>query len=233
MPRVTAAHEQQVRERIVAAALATFNELGYHRATMQDVVRRSGLSVGAIYTYFRGKDDLFLACCDLASGQGIEEVARRVAQRSTVTEKLATAIALYLDTMEPSEDGEAGQVTYLIQAWAEAQQSPLAREMLVRRRDQLTTIGRLLLEEGIARGELPAWLDSEGVSLGFGALLDGLLLQRVEAGAAWRRDDAERRAFAMLEAVLGAAAATERPRVERPAPAPPGLPKSHLGTSLA
>ena len=36
-------------------------ERGYHRATMQDVVRASGLSVGAIYTYFDGKDELFLA----------------------------------------------------------------------------------------------------------------------------------------------------------------------------
>jgi AcrR family transcriptional regulator len=234
MPRVSAAHEQAVRERIASAALATFNELGYHRATMQDIVRESGLSVGAIYTYYRGKDELFLAACDMASGLGFEEVARRLAAGRTATEKLAIAIGVFLDTIDPSDAGDSGQVTYLIQAWAEARQSPLAREMLVRRREQLTTVGRMLLEEGIARGELPFWLDAEGVALGFGALLDGLLLQRVEAGDGWRRDEAERRAFAVLEAVLGSAAAEERPVVERPAPGSPGPMKAvHAGRSVA
>jgi len=77
MPRVSAAHEQGVRDRIVAAALRVFGELGFHGATIQDVVRESGLSVGAIYTYFKGKDDLFLATCDLASGRGFGELADR------------------------------------------------------------------------------------------------------------------------------------------------------------
>ena len=58
MPRVSARHEQEVRDRIVRAALAVFAEHGFHRATMQDIVRASGLSVGAIYTYFRS--DLLL-----------------------------------------------------------------------------------------------------------------------------------------------------------------------------
>ena len=55
MPRITAEHEQAVRDRIVRAALAVFGEHGFHRATMQDIVRESGLSVGAIYTYFKSK----------------------------------------------------------------------------------------------------------------------------------------------------------------------------------
>jgi AcrR family transcriptional regulator len=48
MPRVSAAHEQGVRDRIVSAALRVFGEDGFHGATMQDVVRESGLSIGAI-----------------------------------------------------------------------------------------------------------------------------------------------------------------------------------------
>ena len=70
MPRVTPAHEQQVRDRIVAAAIGVFNEKGYRRATMQDVVRASGLSVGAIYTYYAGKDELFLASCTRSMERG-------------------------------------------------------------------------------------------------------------------------------------------------------------------
>ena len=88
MPKVTAAHEQAVRARIVDAALRVFAKKGYHDATMQDVVRRSGLSVGAIYTYFRSKDDLFLAGCDVTNGVAMGELADRLVRGTTVVDKL-------------------------------------------------------------------------------------------------------------------------------------------------
>ena len=44
------------------------------------------------------------------------------------------------------------------------------------------------------------------------ALLDGLLLQRIEAGDAYRPDESIRRATAFLDVLLAAAAA-ERPAV--------------------
>ena len=69
MPRVSPQHEQEVRERIVNAATRVFSERGFHRATMQDIVRASGLSVGAVYTYFKSKDELILAGCDLITDQ--------------------------------------------------------------------------------------------------------------------------------------------------------------------
>ena len=88
--------------------------------------------------------------------------------------------------------------------------------MLVRRREQISAVGQMLLREGVASGELPAWLDVEGLALGYSALLDGLLLQRIERADGWRREDAERRAFALLELLLASSAAAGRPAIERP-----------------
>ena len=79
MPRVSAQHEQAVRDRIVRAAIEVFAEHGFHRATMQDIVRRSGLSVGAIYTYFKSKSELILAGCDLITDQELGELRERLA----------------------------------------------------------------------------------------------------------------------------------------------------------
>ena len=210
MPRVTAAHEQEVRERILAAALRVFAEKGYRRSTIQDVVRESGLSVGAIYTWFKSKDELFLASCDLSSGRGLEELATRLTAGRTTLERLQIGIDVYLDSIDEF-NGLPGQAT-LVQAWAEADQEPGVREMLVRRREQLVGAGQLLLREGIARGELPAWIDVDAVARGYIGLLDGLLLQRIEAGATYRREDLERRARAFIE-LLVAAARAERPAI--------------------
>jgi AcrR family transcriptional regulator len=211
MPRLTAAHEQEVRERIVGAALQVFGEKGFHGATIQDVVRRSGLSVGAIYTYFKGKEDLFLATCDLASGRGLGELAARIATGGSIAERLAIAVGFYFDGAEESLAGP-GNAEFLVQAWAQADE-PAAREMLRRRREQLVMAGTFLLEEGIARGDLPRWMDAGAVARAYIALLDGMLLVRAEQGDAFRREDAEGAAREILTLVLAAAASPARPDV--------------------
>ena len=204
MPRVSAAHEQDVRDRILAAAVRVFSEKGYHSSTIADVVRESGLSVGAIYTYFSGKDELIRLSCDQIATRGLEQLAELIAPAKTTAERMAIAIRLYVDTID-EYDGAPGQVT-LLQAWAEADREPVVREMLAGRRERLVGAGRLLIAQGIAAGELPGWLDVDAVTRGFLALLDGLLLQRVEAGPAHRPADLDRRATAMLEVLLSAGA---------------------------
>ncbi len=213
MPRVTPAHEQQVRDRIIRAAVDVFAEKGFHRATIADVVSRSGLSVGAIYTHFSGKESLFLHSCDLISGQGLDGLAVRLAPLTTTRERLIAALGYYVESIDEFE-GAVGQVG-LVRAWAEARDEPAVREMLVRRREQLVGAAQLLLHEGVARGELPAWLDVEGFARGFLALLDGLLLQRLEEADGHRPDEAVRRARAVIDVLL-ASAATERPTTVSP-----------------
>lgn len=55
-----------VRERLVAAAAEVFAERGYEGTRVQEVVRRAGLSTGAIYTNFRDKAELLLAAIGTA-----------------------------------------------------------------------------------------------------------------------------------------------------------------------
>ena len=122
MPRVSAAHEQEVRERIVSAAIRVFTERGYG-ATIQDVVRDSGLSVGAIYTYFKSKEELFLACCDMMTSGSLETLGHMIAGKATTAERLETAMRFYIDSIDTAPEGGPGLVT-LVQAWAVAEGEP-------------------------------------------------------------------------------------------------------------
>jgi len=219
MPKVSVAHEQAVRARIVDAALRVFAEKGYHEATMQDVVRRSGLSVGAIYTYFRSKDDLFLAGCDVTNGVAMGELGNRLVRGRSVVDKLAIAIGFFLDAVD-GKDGAPGMASVLVSQWSRAEHEPQVRASLSRRREQLLGAAQLLLREGVATGELPAWIDAEALASGYILLLDGLLLWRLEQGDGYRREEAERRAFAVLSPIVAASASTSAPGVtpakERP-----------------
>ena len=201
MPRVSAQHEQAVRERIVRAAIGVFAERGFHRATMQDVVRASGLSVGAIYSYFKGKSELILAGCDLITDQELGELRERLSTVTDYRERIAVALGYFFDQFEEQRAGR-GTAILMTQAWAEADADPAIREMLRRRRRDIVMSVTLLLQEGVVRGELAPWLDVDSVSHAFAALLDGITLEAIEDGVAYRREDAERRALALLEVLL-------------------------------
>jgi AcrR family transcriptional regulator len=219
MPRVTEQHGQEVRDRIVRAALGVFAERGFHRATMQDIVHASGLSVGAIYTYFKGKSDLILAGCDLITDQELAQLGERLAAVTGYRDRIAAAIGYWFDNLAVEQAG-GGSGFLLLQAWAEVETDPAIREMLVRRRRETITSIVLLLQEGVMRGELPAWLDVAAVAHAIAALLDGMLVEAAEDGAAYRRSDHERRILALIETLLAARAA-QAPEPIVPAPAIP------------
>lgn len=67
-------------DEILDAALGAFSELGFAGARIDDVAARAGLSKGAVYLYFKSKEDLLMA------------LVRRLADRVVgAAEGLATA----------------------------------------------------------------------------------------------------------------------------------------------
>jgi AcrR family transcriptional regulator len=56
----------QNRQAILDAAREVFGEMGYEAASVRDIIRRTSLSVGAFYNYFRSKDEL----CEALAGDG-------------------------------------------------------------------------------------------------------------------------------------------------------------------
>ena len=52
------------RQAILDAARAVFRELGFEAATVRDIIRRTGLSVGAFYNYYRSKEEVVAALAD-------------------------------------------------------------------------------------------------------------------------------------------------------------------------
>jgi AcrR family transcriptional regulator len=52
------------RQAILDAARAVFREMGFETATVRDIIRRTGLSVGAFYNYYRSKEEVIAALSD-------------------------------------------------------------------------------------------------------------------------------------------------------------------------
>jgi AcrR family transcriptional regulator len=81
VPAVLTRKERQTRNReeLVAAAARVFARRGYHRATVEEIAAEAGMTSGAIYSNFKGKEELFLAIADA-------QVESRVAQIEAVAE---------------------------------------------------------------------------------------------------------------------------------------------------
>ncbi|MEU3609211.1 ScbR family autoregulator-binding transcription factor [Streptomyces sp. NPDC035033] len=94
-------HERSKRTRglIVEAAGAVFAEKGYNGATISDVYQRVGLTKGAFYYYFTGKEDLARAVLESQVGEvPFPLVPRTTRLQEMVDAGMVFALAIRKDT---------------------------------------------------------------------------------------------------------------------------------------
>jgi TetR/AcrR family transcriptional regulator, transcriptional repressor of aconitase len=61
VPRITDERREARREQVLEAARACLQEHGLEAVSMEMIIARSGLSTGAVYGYFKGKDQIINA----------------------------------------------------------------------------------------------------------------------------------------------------------------------------
>ncbi len=209
MPRISAEREEENRQRILRAAKGVFVEKGFDRATIDDVVAASGVSVGAIYNYFPNKDELIRVSIDTANQTETDALLAETRAAGPIGERLDRAFrgwwAATLDV--------PGGAAFLTEAWAEAARRPLIRDLMARRFERAAMFCSVLLRESVDRGELPATLDIDALARTFAALLEGLVVEYVNTGGSLRRVDAQKR-FRLIMGAFMAGAERESNTVE-------------------
>jgi AcrR family transcriptional regulator len=156
------------RAQILEAALECFATRGYHTATMDDLVRASGLSKGTLYWHFSSKEEVFLALFDRFVEEIFDAWSRLETEDRPSLEVLRALGEVSVDrlTSDPLPLG----------AWAEFLLQPRAREryasVLRNSRERLAT----LVRRGIQRGEIRD-LDPKGIAVALTAAVEGTMLQ--------------------------------------------------------
>ena len=206
MPKISDEKREARQQQILDAASRCFARNGFHRTSMEDIVRESGLSPGAIYCYFRGKHDIVEAISAQRHARDSALISDLISSPSLSggINRMARTLAKML--RDPKEK-ERRKVS--IQFWAESLHDARIRQVAergIRQRDRLTT----LLREAQRTGELPESLDADSLSRVMLALLQGLILQQ-----AWEpRLDSEAyaaTATTLLLSVLSSPARNVRP----------------------
>jgi TetR/AcrR family transcriptional regulator, fatty acid metabolism regulator protein len=91
------------RDRILTAALEVFAGKGYHRAIVDDIVRASGTSKGAVYHHFPNKEAVFVALVDDFAERLAIAVAATIGGRHGALAKVEGALTAALTTFADNE----------------------------------------------------------------------------------------------------------------------------------
>src|SRR5215469_16014337 len=59
VPRIAKDRIEENQRRIMAAALKLFTKQGFHGTNIREIAQKIGVSTGAIYTYYPGKEAIF------------------------------------------------------------------------------------------------------------------------------------------------------------------------------
>ncbi|GIE30929.1 TetR family transcriptional regulator [Actinoplanes italicus] len=181
MPRITESHRAERRAEILAAAARLFAGNGFHATSMAGIITESGLSAGAVYSYFRSKEELIGAVADLVMSTADEVFAGLLAGDAVPSPADVASAMVEGITAQLIDDPEIGvDLTRLaVQVWAEALRNPevLARVsgVVVRLRGHCAEAARRWQEAG----NLPVDAVPDQVGAAMLSLVQGYILQRL------------------------------------------------------
>jgi AcrR family transcriptional regulator len=175
MPKVSQAHLAARRQQILAAAMECFSREGFHGTTMQDIVRQSGLSPGAIYSYFKSKEEIIAAIAD--ERHACERAMIHAARHQSSAEAALRALArAFFATLGDAK--ERTQRRLNVQIWAEALCNPQLYRTVRAGIDEPRAMLAELIVEAQRRGELPPHLAPDALARAMIALFQGFVLQQ-------------------------------------------------------
>jgi TetR/AcrR family transcriptional regulator, transcriptional repressor of aconitase len=174
VPKVSKGYLDRRRAEILEAASECFARNGFHRTTMQDVVKESRLSPGAIYNYFDSKEEIIEAIADERHAREHAAIGEALAQKRLADATAQLRAAFFSPLSEPRR---RRQLRMGVQLWAEALRNP--RILNIIRRGFAEPHGLLtkLIERAQRRGEIAKKFDAGAFARIMIAVFQGFVLQ--------------------------------------------------------
>jgi len=132
----------------VSAAEKLFAKRGFHATGMRQIARTAGVSIGAIYHYFKGKDDILLAIVRREIGHRRRFLEALQKEGLSVPEQIRRIVEMHFARLRESQD----TVRLLHREW----RSPSARlwQRLPSLYEEIADYLAHLIDEGIAAGDI-------------------------------------------------------------------------------
>jgi AcrR family transcriptional regulator len=139
---------QDTKERLLKAALDVFAEQGYQTASVEEIASRAGVTKGALYYWFRDKEDLAADVQRELWTTIATEAQRDIDRDATTSDNLKLAFRAYLRSLRDHSYARF----FLRDCWAIPSLEAVGRAQ----HEAGVAMVQRHVEQGIARGDLVA-----------------------------------------------------------------------------
>jgi AcrR family transcriptional regulator len=168
-------NDKKTRKEIVDASMKLFARRGYHGTSISHIAEATGLTKGALYWYFKGKEDLFLTVLERIKENWRKTVLSRIEEPDAVLEKLE---GLFDSTSEmvASNDNPYSMHLFLVAAGAQPEMPEFEHAIKSAYSEHVKIIADTI-RTGQEDGEIRRDIDAESAAMGIIGSLDGIVLQ--------------------------------------------------------
>jgi AcrR family transcriptional regulator len=185
VPRITDERREARREQVLEAARACLQEHGLEAVSMEMIIARSGLSTGAVYGYFKGKDQLINAVVADGTAAIAEDLAPILTNPeppplSEFVEQVLRAVAGF----GRHKKADIDRLAVSLHGWSHSQSDP---ELKAATRASYSGLRKLFADavrRSQAAGRFDAAADPEGMAELLTSITLGFVAQRALAGSA-------------------------------------------------
>jgi len=172
VPKVTDAYKEELKEKIIQAAIESFSQSGYDRTKMEDIAKRLGLGKGTLYLYFKSKEDLFIAICERNIQKSDKEDSGFFVNRENVA---SDAEQIYDNILRRDQ----GNDRVMLEMVAESARNPKLKrsmyELHLKIHDHVMQNIKAKIDAGYIRKDV----DAASLAIALVALYDGLAINRM------------------------------------------------------
>ncbi|MFF8808968.1 TetR/AcrR family transcriptional regulator [Streptomyces omiyaensis] len=183
MARVSQEHLDARRRQILDGATRCFARNGFHATSMQDVLAEAGLSAGAVYRYFRSKDELIAAIAEETFIRIRGAFAQAAGENPPPTPDvlIGRVMTIVLERRIAGAEQQAF-ARLIIQVWAETLRDEALAKALAQGFDGMREIWAGLVDAYRANGLVPADVSSEHMARTLIAAVQGFIAQQALFG---------------------------------------------------
>ena len=185
MPRITEERREARREQILEAARACLQEHGLEAVSMEMIIARSGLSTGAVYGYFKGKDEIINAVVTdgtAAMGQQMLPILRDP-EPPPLPEFMARLLRTVTEFGQDSRDG-IDRLQISLHGWSHSQSDPVLRARTHAAYSRQRELFADVVRRWQAAGTFGPGADPDAIAELMQSVILGFVAQRALAGDA-------------------------------------------------
>jgi AcrR family transcriptional regulator len=174
--RLTRAEKSaQTRAQLMASARQLFLRRGFHAASLELVAEEAGFTIGAVYSRFGSKADLFLAILD----EHIDRIVAQVAEVAKLDQPLGVHAELLAGRRMDLLEREGEWFPLVLEFWSHAARDERLRREFGARHERLVGAYAGLIEADYARLGLPLPMTPEVLARAVVAMGNGIALERL------------------------------------------------------